>query len=111
MLAFLAVGIGWEKRDVILRREGCPSPPTANLKFPDLGSRLGAQGPFLEERGMEADKETVPGPGSKPWSQKGSAEKDASLCLPTNSKISKTRRSEPLRQMPAKQSAFGEERE
>lgn len=41
---------------------------------------------------MEADKETVPGPGSSLWSQEGNAEKDASFSLPTNSQISKTRR-------------------
>lgn len=108
MLAFLAVGVAGKKRDVILQREGCPSSPAANLKFPDPGSRLGAQDPFLEG-GMEADQEAVPGPGSSPWSQKGNAEKDASLCLPTNGKISKTRHPEPLKQMPAKQSAFGEQ--
>lgn len=58
---------------------------------------------------MEADQETVPGPGSSSWSPKGNAEKDASLSLPTNSQISKTRHPEPLKQMPAKQSAFGEQ--
>lgn len=57
---------------------------------------------------MEADKGTGPSTRSGLWFQKGGAEKDASLSLPAKRKTSKTRHPEPLKQMPAKQSAFGE---
>ena len=107
MLAFWAMGVAGKKRDAILQRECCPSPPAAN-NSPDPGGGLGAHSPFLKG-GVEADKRTVPGPGSSLWPQKGKAEKDASLSLPTKSKTSKTRHPEPLKQMPAKQSAFGEQ--